>query len=905
MLESLKKGMRFFISLCHRRVESSAFLFIHVRLSSTGVIVTAQDSKVTSARDQAKPSPEHDAIKRIADGAVSEFHKLLDEVYGKPADKKLAAKPAEAAAKTSPATPAKDAPKPTAIAQDKSVHPAVPEKTAAAPEKPVAASPAKPASPAPEKLAAPATAAPQSSANSGLWGWLSTGEKAAENAISVAKNYVQKETQAIVSAGAALLTSSESSTAAPTASAKPVAAKPETPATPAAVPPTDATPAVDPAQASSVFSDAATWVENTVSSAAKSVASTLSSPATEQALMVAAAAMIPGGGVVAPAIVGAAAAAESLPSMVGTAGLAVQAFQKNFGFDGDKAQSMERFNETAEHIKSIDDLPDYQVLSTSQTAQEKQYALEAAKEANIGWMFAGQNTPGGDTTIIGQNGKVDATGVTAGGDKVHAVSTLEKQVVTGGLTTAIHDADGTHLQGSAFNSHLVGDEMIVSFKNAENQPMSARFNTKTHEIAITGGNIHGTAWLSADDFKTQVGNDQFHQLAAGEAPQKVADATATGGVQYYTDADGNMGAVTSDNIKYQFFKSKHLLVVTKNDKVMHLDTVSGQVTLFTRDAKTGSMTQVKLTNQNMAKGWALNADGTININGTTLQDRVTKDVNIGLNGVMHLAESKITALTTEGTTTLSSNGGSTTLTTPDGSGDTRHPDGTVTLTENGKPLVTLDPKDLSIKSDKTDEKVQFDTKTQKLNDVEGSTGQITTLDRNGNASSHDAHGRLLFNMNGQGDIQLYDGTEIKHDGTVYNARRGINELSYASQAAAEAQKSQAAQEVVKTAAAKAESIAASMPGGLDASIASLQSILSQLNALGDVPEMAEQIGAAKATVEAKLAAAIARESMTSKLTHAGLNSTSIEQAFAARGSGMSEDQIVDKMTQQQAQPTAA
>lgn len=835
--------------------------------------LTAQDSKPTNGKDQAKPAPEHDAIKKIAEGAVSEFHKLLDEVYGKPADKtKPPAKPGEPAAK--PAT------KPATEAHPKDATPVVAKSTPAVAEKPHASVPVA------EKPATTPTKPAESS--HGLWNWISTGEKAAENALSIARNYVQQEARS-------LLSSSESSKSPNNTTEKPADAKPETTSTPAS------SPASSPDSAATTAKPD-TGLLDSVTETAKAAASSFSGSATEKALLMAASALVPGVGTV----VAAAAASDALPALVGYGGLALQGFKHTFGFDG--TDGMQRFDKVAEHVQTLDVLPDYKAPTAVEETADRQYVMAAAKEAGISWMFAGQNKPGGESTIIGRDGKVEASGTTASGDKVKVTSTLEQQMVQAGLTTVTHDAKGITVHGSTYEWTKDGDTWVADLKTSDGSKLWARLDPKKGYAVFTGERIHGSIRVYPDGSMQQViGNDGFNQV---KGPISAADKAGqehplAHGVQYYIDAQGNMGAVTSDNVKYQFYKKEHKLLVTKGDKVMQLNTESGEALLFAKDAKTGALTRIKITKENMAPGWVLNADGSVNINGAVLQDKDTKQINIGDKAVMDTKQGTIEANTTEGKTKLSQTGTDTALTTPGGISTVSHDDGSVGFNDNGKPLMEFDPKNWKLKSDTTGEELQFDRKTNTVTDRE-KTNQTTTMDAEGNVKSFAADHTLLFGMNNKGDIHLYDGTDINHDGSVVNAARHILEASYSALAAA-ASRSETAQEVVKAAAAKAESLAAmaNVPGGLDASIASLEAVLAQLNRLGDVPELAEQIGAAKATVESKLAQARARESLDSKLTHAGLDSGTIEKAFAARGTGLSEDQIVNKFSKPESTASAA
>lgn len=827
--------------------------------------MTAPDSKPANGKDQAKPAPEHDAIKKIAEGAVFEFHKLLDEVYGKPVDKtKQPAKAAESATKPATASHPKDA------------TPATVKSTPSVTEKPHASAPVS------EKPATTPTKPAESS--HGLWNWLSTGEKAAENAFNIAKNYVQQEARS-------LLPSSESSTSPNNTTQKPADAKPETPSSKASSP-----------DAAATTEKPDTGLLDSVTETAKAAVSSLSGSATEKALLMAASALVPGVGTA----VAAAAASDAMPTMVGYGGLALQGFKNTFGFDG--TDGTQRFDKVAEHVQTLDVLPDYKAPTAAEETADRQYVMAAAKEAGMSWMFAGQNKPGGESTIIGRDGKVEASGVTASGDKVKVTSTLEQQMAQAGLTTVTHDAKGITVHGSTYEWTKDGDTLVADLKTSDGSKLWARLDPKKGYAVFTGERIHGSIRVYPNGSMQQViGDDGFNQV---KGPISAADKAGqehplAHGVQYYIDAQGNMGAVTSDNVKYQFYKKEHKLLVTKGDKVMQLNTESGEALLFAKDAKTGALTQIKITKENMAPGWVLNADGSVNINGAVLQDKDTKQINIGNKAVMNTKQSTIEANTKEGKTTLSQNGNETVLSTPGGINTVSHDNGSVEFYDNGKPLMQFDPKNWKLKSGATQEELQFDKTTNTVTDRE-KTDQTTTMDAEGNVKSYASNQSLLFGMNNKGDIHLYDGTDINHDGSVVNAARHILEASYSASAAA-ASKSETAQEVVKAAAAKAESLAAmaNIPGGLDASIASLEAILAQLNRLGDVPELAQQIGAAKATVESKLAQAHARESLDSKLTHAGLDNGTIEKAFAARGTGLSDDQIVNKFSKPEATASAA
>ena len=827
--------------------------------------MVAADTKIANGSNaEAKPGAgqDHATDKKVAANAIADPNKLHSDSYSKPTDKPAAAKPAD---KPAPAA-AKPAEKPV----------------------PVGAKPA-------EK--------PQEQPGQGLWGWISGTEKSAEDALNSAKKYVKAEVNSAVAVAekvshTAVAVTETVITAAVAPALVPVvaeaafkpAAKPakagDAPATPAS---SQAAPAsAPPADAVAAVESTAGWLfSKAVDYAKQGLSSFIGSP-TETALLAAAVLAPTPVGIVAAAAAG---SAYALPEMVGYAGVAVKSFEDNFGDE-------KHFAAVAEHVTDIDHIPTNTDSGKSDQVnieRARRFAADAAKQAGITWMIPGDGKPGGATSIVSKDGQIEAKGMSPSGIPVEAQTAPGKYKVTAGDVTGMQ-ADGiSTMADKAWDIQKNGDLITARLKGSDNYTV---FNTKTHEYRVYNAATHESNNFTPDGAVSTFGPDgQLMQTKgdANEASKKeAADAHTT---KYYIDGQGNMAAITSDGIRYNFYAKENRMEIHKDGKVLKLNTANGEVRLYSEDPKTHALTVLPVDAAHLPKGWVLLANGSVNINGGAfLANKGEHKFHIGATSFDLITKTlerlepngpKVQAL---GDKTVLTGANNQTQTTVPAKGD-------ITQTLKGKLVVSYDPASNTMQEiAPTGEKLSF--KTNGVTSLEETNKQITTMDAQGNITSRDKDNRELFTLNQDGDIHLYDNTTISHTGAVYNPDRNISEA---------ASKSQSASELVKDAAAKAESLAAmaNIPGGLDASIASLQSILAALNGLGDVPELAEQIGAAKATVEAKLAAAESKEGLNLQLFHAGLNDSQIEKAFALRESGTTDGQIVANVTQPQNAPVGA
>jgi hypothetical protein len=95
------------------------------------------------------------------------------------------------------------------------------------------------------------------------------------------------------------------------------------------------------------------------------------------------------------------------------------------------------------------------------------------------------------------------------------------------------------------------------------------------------------------------------------------------------------------------------------------------------------------------------------------------------------------------------------------------------------------------------------------------------------------------------------------------------------------------------------SLSSYVGGSLGGSIASLESTLAMLDSLGDIPGLAEQIGAAKENIQAQIAEAKDKEYLNATLSQAGKGTDTIEKALLMRGSGLSDQDIAERMSKPQ------
>jgi hypothetical protein len=72
-----------------------------------------------------------------------------------------------------------------------------------------------------------------------------------------------------------------------------------------------------------------------------------------------------------------------------------------------------------------------------------------------------------------------------------------------------------------------------------------------------------------------------------------------------------------------------------------------------------------------------------------------------------------------------------------------------------------------------------------------------------------------------------------------------------------------------------------------------------LDSLGDVPGLAEQIGAAKGNIQAKIVEVKNKEFLNTLLSQSGKDTTTIEKAFSMRGAGLSDRDIAERIIRPQ------
>jgi hypothetical protein len=305
--------------------------------------------------------------------------------------------------------------------------------------------------------------------------------------------------------------------------------------------------------------------------------------------------------------------------------------------------------------------------------------------------------------------------------------------------------------------------------------------------------------------------------------------------------------------------------------------------LYELDPKTKQFVLTKPDPKTLPKGWVINGDS-VQIDGQSLKNQGEHFVHV-LGAVFDLDKAKITDPTKTGDVVLSSDGTNTHLS---GAGvpkiDTT-PTGKVTIASPGEAPIVIDPvKGLTVANpDGTVATIEV-SGAAKL--VDGKTHQEADIDPRGNETSYNDKHQQIFSMNNQGDMRLADGTNIYHTGAVYNPSRNIYEPSYNGKTAGE---------VIHD----AVSLSSYVGGSLGGSIASLESTLAMLDSLGDIPGLAEQIGAAKENIQAQIAEAKDKEYLNATLSQAGKGTDTIEKALLMRGSGLSDQDIAERMSKPQ------
>jgi hypothetical protein len=466
---------------------------------------------------------------------------------------------------------------------------------------------------------------------------------------------------------------------------------------------------------------------------------------------------------------------------------------------GSGAAAMQEFSATAMKVADINslDLNPAALFNSAtdevQLSTEKLFAQNAEKVAGISWTVPGDNKPGGTASVVAKDGHAIASGQNADGVNVKADVTAGKQHVVAGDVTADHtDKNGTTIADKDYKVTKKGDiETVQDIKTH----VTTEINTKTHESTVRDPNTGTITKFDANgDVVTQVSSStEVHQV--GDALQEASAASTTPGIadapgapvktKYFQDAHGDMAAVQSDGMVYKYNAKNETLEVGKDGHWVERNFKTGKTSYYTEDPKTHARTEVPAGT--MPAGVKVGADGSIAVNGKTVADSTGSTINVGgSNGTdTSRFDTKAKKLTTDG------NGGPVTVTSaPDATGTTLNgpkalvvkapapgTGGDASVSSAGNPPVTYNAHTGTTSFAKPDgAKVEVaSTGAVHMHSVDG---QNTDIDGAGNVHAVDKDDRLLFNMNSQGNVALYDGTNLNRDGEVTNAATGLHMYAY-------------------------------------------------------------------------------------------------------------------------------
>jgi hypothetical protein len=675
----------------------------------------ATDSAVKPAKSESESLSDklHDDLGWAYKKAASVVSNVAADVMGTPKDAAAAPKDAGAAA----------APKDAKAAAPKDATGTAPKDTAA----PNAAAKPVDGSPAPAAAAAPS--------DSGLLSYFSDATKSVYSTLSNAAEGAEKTLESTFGTGTApkdTTGNTPKDVPAPGAAAAPKPAAPN-----AAAKPVDGAPAPAPTDASSV-----SGMLSSLSDATKSIYSQLTT------------------------------AAET----------AETTFESTFGKG---AQAMQNFAETAEKVSDVSKInfnPFNSAKDTQAIASDKNAAESAAKAAGISWMVPGDTKPGGNTSIVAKDGHVDASGKNVDGVAVTAEVTAEKSTVTGGAVTAMKTKQGIETTDHTDYKVLSNTGDVETVENLKTHE-TTEFNSKTHEATVRNPNTGTVTVFKANgDVVTQFSSGkEVHQVAdaltAGQGAVAKPDSAGPVTTKYYDDPSGNMKAIQSDGLVYQYDAKTHNLEVGKDGKWVDRNLTTGKISYYSEDPTTHAMTEVPAGS--LPAGVAVTSDGQIAVNGAKVSDTTGQTIKLGTDGTAYDTKAKkLTAAVVAGAVTVESTPAGTVLTGP-GQLVVKAPaagaGGDASIASGGSPATTYNAKTgMNLAAP---DGASIAIKPNGDIQLHSANGQNTGIDATG-VHAMDKQGHLLFNMNNQGDVGMYDGTMLNHDGEVTNAARDIDMRAY-------------------------------------------------------------------------------------------------------------------------------
>ncbi len=557
-----------------------------------------------------------------------------------------------------------------------------------------------------------------------------------------------------------------------------------------------------------------------------------------------------------------------LPAMVATAGNALKYYDNCVG-DG-------TFDKGALKVASLKDMT-YDSLDAGKQKSDDAIFAKAAS-----YFIMGDAAASGAASIASNGIETTAEGKTKDGINYKVSSTPDKQKASVGAFDLEHYLNVT--SASNGDMKITRTPPITQIETKDNVVIT--YNEKTKDLQMSD---KATGYFFEKDLSgivTTLGGTEFVQANQGKIEEELKKALKTGvKMRLLTDADGDKGFLLADGTKYLLSKAEQKATLEQGDFRLVIYGPKNAVQLFHKNAA-GVFVSVEPNATALPKGWQIDGN-TVKLNGSII--KATGDSIVKLPGAILNVATGFTADTAKGPVSLTSDGKHTQLSAPDGTKVEAAPDGTATITQPGKEVVNISSKGVVIKDQYSVGTIDPDG-SGKLLDLK--TGQEADIDSSGNEKTYNAQHQQMFAMNNQGDMTLADGTKIFHTGAVINTSRNINEPSY---------NGKSADEVVREAATVAASVSSYVGGGggMGASLASLESTLAMLDSLGDVPGLAEQIGAAKGNIQAKIVEVKNKEFLNTLLSQSGKDTTTIEKAFSMRGAGLSDRDIAERIIRPQ------
>jgi hypothetical protein len=568
---------------------------------------------------------------------------------------------------------------------------------------------------------------------------------------------------------------------------------------------------------------------------------------------------------------------EALPTLIGYAGAALQDYKTTFK-EGE-------FEKGAQKVASLDNVT-YASLekSASPTALAKQRNDDAIIAKAARWFIAGDATPGGAASIARKGNETTADGTTKDGIGYQISSTPEKQTATVGVFDIEHYLNETSIANG--DMKVTRTPPITTFETKDN--LFITYNSDTRHLKIVD---KGTGYRIEQDLNgttSTKGGVELLQANPGRIEEALPQQLKNGSkMRFAIDDDGNKGAFGADGTEYLLLAKKHQMVVTKDNFKVVIDTLNSTVQLYHKDAN-GNYILTKPDASTLPKGWQIQGTS-VKFNGEEIKKTGEDQFHV-MGAVMSIGKG-IVVPTGDGPVTMTTDGTNTKVSGADGTNVEATPNGPATVLLPGNRSIVIDPEKGITVTDKEQSvaKIALDGGV-KLTD--GKTHQESDIDARGNETSYNPQHQQIFSMNNRGDMKLADGTGISHTGAVLNASRNINEPSY---------NGKTADEVVREASVQASSLGSYISGGsgMEASLASLESTLAMLDSLGDVPGLAEQIGVARGSIEAKIAEVKNKQYLNNLLSQSGKDTSTIEKAFSMRGAGLSDQDIAERITRPQ------